>query len=62
MLSEGPVEFEVDFIIDLGFSTVDGGLVTTAGIEPATYSLGNCRSIQLSYVVMNLKTLLESTL
>lgn len=25
------------------------GLVPTAGIEPATYSLGNCRSIQLSY-------------
>gem|GEM_PF-2334443 len=27
-------------------------LVTTAGIEPATYSLGNCCSIQLSYVVV----------
>jgi hypothetical protein len=26
-------------------------LVTTAGIEPATHSLGNCCSIQLSYVV-----------
>lgn len=28
-------------------------LATTAGIEPATYSLGNCCSIQLSYVVMS---------
>jgi len=26
-------------------------MVTRAGIEPATYSLGNCRSIQLSYRV-----------
>lgn len=26
-------------------------VATTAGIEPATYSLGNCCSIQLSYVV-----------
>lgn len=26
-------------------------MVTTGGIEPPTYSLGNCCSIQLSYVI-----------
>lgn len=26
-------------------------MATMAGIEPATYSLGNCCSIQLSYIV-----------
>ncbi len=50
---KGPISLDADCQFVESGRRVDGiaVLATTARIELATYSLGNCRSIQLSYVV-----------